>query len=194
MRSIPGAGSTFSFSVAARPGAASAEPVAGQARETLVDAPVSSMRILLAEDNATNQYLITTYLKAGGYAVTIVENGVEALRAVRAGGFDALPMDVQMPRMDVPTAARAIRALPGPEREIPIIAPTANAMPGDRESYLAAGMTDYVSKPVQAAALRAALRRAHEGAAEPPVRSRPPQVASYPRRAAIVGDKGREFC
>ena len=179
VRSIPGSGSTFSFSVAAPAGAAPAEAAEKRASEEFADAPVRPMRILLAEDNATNQYLIATYLKAGGHAVTTVENGLDAVRAVRAGGFDALLMDVQMPRMDGPTAARAIRALPGPERAIPIIALTANAMPGDRESYLAAGMSDYVSKPVEIAALTAALRRAGGcTSAEPQVRVRPPQAAS----------------
>jgi two-component system sensor histidine kinase/response regulator len=125
------------------------------------------MRVLVAEDNATNQYLIRTHLEADGHAVTTVENGAQAVRAVETSAFDVVLMDIQMPEMDGPAAARAIRALPGPAARLPIVALTASALPGDRESYMAAGMTDFVSKPVDLAALRAALRRAGAALAEP---------------------------
>ena len=92
--------------------------------------------------------------------MTTVENGAGAVEAVQTGDFDVVLMDVQMPEMDGPTAARAIRALAGREAGIPIIALTANALSGDREKYLAAGMSDYVSKPIEVAALHDALMRA----------------------------------
>ena len=92
------------------------------------------MRILLAEDNATNRYLIMAYLQAAGHMVMSVHNGREAVAAAEEGGFDAVLMDVQMPEMDGLAATRAIRALPGPAAAVPIIALTANAMSGDRDA------------------------------------------------------------
>jgi CheY-like chemotaxis protein len=121
---------------------------------------VPPMHILLAEDNATNQYLIEACLQRAGHTVEIVGNGAEAVTAAAAGGFDAILMDVQMPELDGPAATRAIRALPGAAATVPIIALTASAMPGDRESCLAAGMTDYLAKPIEFWALHEALGRA----------------------------------
>ena len=84
-----------------------------------------------------------------GHSVVVAENGAEAVAAVQAGGFDVVLMDMQMPVLDGLDAARRIRALAGPDAAIPIIALTANAMPEDRAACLAAGMTDYLSKPVE---------------------------------------------
>lgn len=158
VRSALGLGSTFGFHIRVGPASPPAEIRPPAPVEHMSQA--APLRILLAEDNATNQYLIKSYLAAEGHAVTLVENGAQAVRAVQDQVFDVILMDVQMPEMDGPSATRAIRALPGPVRGIPIIALTANALQGDRESYLAAGMTDYVCKPIDAAALRGALRRA----------------------------------
>lgn len=116
------------------------------------------MRVLLAEDHATNQYVFSAYLRDAGHTVTMVDNGAEAVRAVRDGSFDVVLMDVQMPVMDGLTASRAIRALGGPAATVPILALTASAMPGDREACLAAGMNGHLTKPISAAGLRAALR------------------------------------
>jgi CheY-like chemotaxis protein len=120
---------------------------------------VPPLRVLVAEDNATNRYVIEAYLRAAGHAVVTVGNGLEAVAAARTGGFDVVLMAVQMPRMDGLTAVRAIRALPGSAAAVPVIALTANAMAGDREDCLAAGMTDYLPKPIEVAALYAALAR-----------------------------------
>ena len=120
--------------------------------------------MLLAEDNATNQYLIGAFLHAGGHSMVTVADGGAAVAAVAAGGFDVVLMDVQMPVLDGLAATRAIRALPGPAGRVPIVALTANAMSGDREECLAAGMDDYLAKPVEAAALAAALARVGGGA------------------------------
>jgi sensor domain CHASE-containing protein/CheY-like chemotaxis protein/nitrogen-specific signal transduction histidine kinase len=177
--STEGEGSLFRFSIRTRP-CAEILAAAPAAPATAPAAPVPSaprsaapgLRILLAEDNQTNQMIVQAFVGMAGHSVTIVENGRAAVEAVRSGGFDLVLMDVQMPEMDGPTAARAIRGLPGPVADIPIIALTANAMSGDRESYLAVGMTDYVSKPVDMNTLHAAIARA-VGTPEEPARLRP---------------------
>ena len=116
--------------------------------------------ILLAEDSRVNQALATGLLKKGGHTVVVAETGRAALEAVAKQAFDLVLMDVQMPEMDGLEATRAIR-----EREkssgkhLPIIAMTANAMIGDKELCLQAGMDDYLSKPVASHALAAALAR-----------------------------------
>jgi signal transduction histidine kinase/CheY-like chemotaxis protein len=154
--SVEGEGSRFRFTVAAP--RALAPAVAPPRLEASVPPP--PLRILVAEDNPTNRYLIEALLAPGGHSVTVVPDGAAAVEAVGAEPFDLVLMDVQMPRMDGPTATRAIRALPGPAGSIPIVALTASVLPGDRERYAAAGMTDYVAKPIDRAALHAALARA----------------------------------
>jgi CheY-like chemotaxis protein len=174
--STEGEGSLFRFSIRTRPGAETvALAPAAPAPVPPPPAPRSAgsgLRILLAEDNQTNQLIVQAFVGMAGHSVTIVENGRAAVEAVRSGSFDLVLMDVQMPEMDGPTAALAIRALPGPAADIPIIALTANAMSGDREKYLAVGMTDYVSKPVDMTTLHAAIARA-VGTSEEPARMRP---------------------
>ncbi len=172
LRSVPGIGSTFSFHVRARPADPVPAPVAEVAAEPEV--PLQPLRVLLAEDHRTNQYLIRAFLRSGGHDVAVAENGAAAFEAVKGGGFDVVLMDMQMPVLDGLSAARRIRALPGPEAGIPIIALTANVMSADRAACLAAGMNDYLCKPVEVAALLAALRRATAAtgrAGEPILRS-----------------------
>ncbi len=119
-----------------------------------------SVRVLLAEDNAVNRQLAVRLLEKYGYSVVVATNGREALEALEKHPVDAVLMDVQMPEMDGFEATTAIR-----EREkstgahLRIIAMTAHAMKGDRERCLAAGMDDYVSKPVQTRELLAAITR-----------------------------------
>jgi PAS domain S-box-containing protein len=123
------------------------------------------LAILLAEDNLTNQRVAQLILNRLGYRADIANNGVEALAALERQHYDVVFLDIQMPEMDGLTAAREIRRRP-PRGAYPrLIAMTANAMVGDRDECLAAGMHDYVAKPVQAAALEAALRRAFESRA-----------------------------
>lgn len=117
------------------------------------------LRILIAEDNEVNQTVIRAMIERAGHRTDIVGNGLEAVSAILRAPYDLVLMDVQMPEMDGMTATKRIREIDGPAGRIPIIALTANAMKGDREQYLATGMDDYVSKPIDAGALFAAIRR-----------------------------------
>jgi CheY-like chemotaxis protein len=113
--------------------------------------------ILLAEDNAVNQMVAMRILEKLGYRADIAANGIQVLGALRSRPYDVVLMDVQMPEMDGLEATRRIRTMPG--RQPYIIAMTAHAMKGDREECLAAGMNDYVSKPVRIEELQAAILR-----------------------------------
>jgi CheY-like chemotaxis protein len=118
----------------------------------------SQMRILLAEDNKINQKYAQALL-GKRFHLTIAENGVQAVEQMRRHDYDVVLMDIQMPELDGPGATREIRALPAPKCHVPIIAMTANAQPGAREDYLAAGMDDYVTKPISPPELLALLER-----------------------------------
>jgi CheY-like chemotaxis protein len=118
-------------------------------------------RLLLAEDNIVNQKVALLMLAKLGYRADIVANGHEALEAVRRQHYDVVLMDVQMPEMDGLEASRQIVAQWRNRRDRPwIIALTANAMQGDRELCLAAGMDDYITKPMKTEELSAAMDRA----------------------------------
>jgi CheY-like chemotaxis protein len=107
-------------------------------------------RILLVEDNDINRRVAVTVLTKVGYAVDVALNGSEAVAAVERGGYDLILMDSQMPEMDGLEATRRIRAMEvGSHTRVPIIALTAHAMAGTRERLIAAGMDDYLSKPVR---------------------------------------------
>ncbi len=114
-------------------------------------APSVGLRILVVEDNKVNQLLATTMLKKAGHRCDVASNGIEAIEAVRSRPFDLVLMDVQMPELDGFAATRRIRALAEETSKTPIIAMTANAMRGDRERCLQAGMNDYLSKPIDQA-------------------------------------------
>jgi PAS domain S-box-containing protein len=117
------------------------------------------LRILLAEDNAINQKLALRLLERMGYRADVAGNGLETLEALRRQTYDVVLMDVQMPEMDGLEATRAIHREWPPQRRPRIIAMTANAMQEDREICLAAGMDDYVSKPIRVEELVEALRQ-----------------------------------
>jgi PAS domain S-box-containing protein len=160
------AGSTFVFSV---PLAASADCeaalVSGKERTralpAISDAASPPQRILLVEDSIPNQKVARALLQ--GHALSVASNGREALLALADREFDLVLMDVQMPEMDGFEATAAIRAAEAPTgRRVPIIAMTAHALPGDREKCLAAGMDDYVVKPIRRDDLFRALARVRE--------------------------------
>jgi CheY-like chemotaxis protein len=119
-----------------------------------------SARILVAEDNVVNQKLAVRMLKKLGHQVDVVPDGVKALKAISETEYDLVLMDCQMPEMDGYEATGIIRKSGKPIR---IVAMTANAMKGDREKCLAAGMDDYVSKPIRLEDLNAVIRRQMEG-------------------------------
>jgi len=117
-------------------------------------------KVLVAEDVELNQYLARHILESWDFEVVIVNNGREALEAMESSSFDCILMDVQMPEMDGIEATQRIRKLPDPVKaNIPIIALTANALKGDSEKYLAAGMTDYLAKPFDEARLFRVISR-----------------------------------
>ena len=117
------------------------------------------LKLLLVEDNRINQMVAATLLEDDGYLVTIAEDGLQALEKAAQDRFDAILMDVQMPRLDGIGTTRRLRESQGPNQRTPIIALTANAMEGDRERYLAAGMNDYLSKPFELETVRTVVAR-----------------------------------
>lgn len=158
-----GDGATFAFNV-------EVGQVTQQDLEEAEGAPHSLVEIgeqrplyvLVVEDNAINRMLITTMLKKLGHQVDTAIDGVEALSKVKlhAHEYDVVLMDINMPRLDGLAATDRIRALGGAVDQLPILALTANAMDGDRERYLAAGMDGYLAKPIDRVALIAALSEA----------------------------------
>ncbi|HEU5171032.1 MAG TPA: response regulator, partial [Gemmatimonadales bacterium] len=116
-------------------------------------------RILVAEDHPVNQEVVVAFLAQLGYRADIVADGRRAIEAVARGSYDLVLMDCQMPELDGFEASAAIRRAEGTGLRVPIIALTANAMHGDRQRCLAAGMDDYLSKPLDRERLAGALAR-----------------------------------
>ena len=117
------------------------------------------LRILLAEDNVVNQKLALRLLQQMGYRADLASNGIEAVESVQRQTYDVVLMDVQMPEMDGLEASRQINARWQPQERPRIIAMTANAMQGDRDMCMAAGMDDYVTKPIRVEQLVEALNQ-----------------------------------
>jgi len=157
VRSAPGEGSIFSLLVEfdCTPVENLPAPVA-KAEPAAAD---PSLRVLVAEDNSVNQVLIRSLLSKLGHYLDVVGDGVEALRQVQAARYDLVLMDMQMPQMDGIEATRAIRALGTPAARVPIVAMTANVMSEDRAACQAAGMDDFVGKPIDRGQLQQAIRR-----------------------------------
>lgn len=143
---------------AAMPESVAVKNDAGAAARDEAIAPKSSIRILLAEDNKVNQVLAVRMLERIGHTTDLANNGREALERVRQHQYDIVFLDVQMPEMDGLEACRRIHQEFPNDRPY-IIAMTANAMKGDREECIAAGMDDYLSKPVRMESLRGVLER-----------------------------------
>lgn len=165
IKSEEGMGSTFAFTAHFTIGEPSAiakdfdDEADGQSHD------MGKLKVLLADDNKLNLQLASTLLKEQGHECITVENGAQALEAVKRENFDIILMDVQMPIMDGITATRAIRnpnsgAL---NPSIPVVAITAHALKGDRERFLKAGMNDYIAKPIKLTEFYRTLDRAMEG-------------------------------
>ncbi len=124
--------------------------------------PLAGLRVLLAEDNPVNQKLAVRLLQKLGVEVQVAVNGADALRALREADFDVVLMDCQMPEMDGYEATRRLRSVAGAVRnpDIPVIALTAHALATDRSKCLAAGMNDYLTKPISPTQLHQCLVRA----------------------------------
>jgi PAS domain S-box-containing protein len=128
----------------------------------------NSMRILLAEDNPINQKLVVALLQKAGYSLDVVENGQQAVDAVRKNSYDLIFMDVQMPVMDGLEASSLIREREKEGQHISIVAMTAHALKGDREMCLAAGMDEYLAKPLDPDEVFAVIERLSFTAGEQP--------------------------
>jgi signal transduction histidine kinase/CheY-like chemotaxis protein len=162
LESAEGQGSTLFFTAPLPPGKTTAENeergLEAKGSSPAEQPPQQPLSILVAEDNLVNQLLMRTLLEKRGHRVTVVANGTAAVAAWRQHRFDCILMDIQMPEMDGYAATRLIRAAEGNGAHIPIIALTAYAMKEDREKCLQAGLDSYISKPIQTAALDAALQ------------------------------------
>jgi len=152
-QSDEGTGSTFWFTAPLAVPSAD-EAVADRPQEGLLDRP---LRILLAEDNPANRVLVAALLSPFDMRLDTVEDGAAAVEAVANQTYDLILMDMQMPVMDGPSAARAIRASTGPGRDTPIVALTANVLPEQIAQCRAAGMQAHLAKPIDPAALIAAI-------------------------------------
>lgn len=162
--STPAQGSTFWFELSLEEAEVPAKLSKASEATTATQSPSSEISILVAEDNLINQKIAKATLEKFGYRVEICPNGHEAIAALENGRFDLVLMDCQMPEMDGYEATRCIRARADAGfRNIPIIAMTANALNGDREKCLEAGMSDYVSKPIKSEDLAAVIRKWHPG-------------------------------
>ncbi|UEM19480.1 PAS domain S-box protein [Skermanella mucosa] len=154
VRSAPGGGSSFRFTIRAE---AAVQPKASPRPSRTVPEASRACRVLLAEDSDINRMMISTGLQRMGHSVEAVANGQLALEAAARERFDIVLMDMQMPVMDGPAAARAIRELDPPFRSVPIVALTADAMPENREAYAAAGLDGFLTKPIEWAKLSAVI-------------------------------------
>ncbi|MCC8999403.1 MAG: response regulator, partial [Candidatus Contendobacter sp.] len=188
--STPGHGSTFRFTVTLAPSDLIHRDRSRTNPSPLAlpepSAPSQGIRVLLAEDNPVNQQVALYMLESLGYQAAVAENGHEALQALRAARYDLVLMDCQMPAMDGFEATRQWRAqeqATGGGR-LPIIAVTANALEGDRDTCLASGMDDFLAKPFTRLALAALLQR-WTPPAEPAVE---PDAVAEPEPAAAVLD------
>jgi CheY-like chemotaxis protein/anti-sigma regulatory factor (Ser/Thr protein kinase) len=160
VESVEGKGSVFWFTLARRRGsrAAVANPDRAQLLPVTQQKRPKGGRVLLVEDNMANQMVATLLLEKLGYLWDVVANGIEALDAIGRASYDIILMDCDMPQMDGFQATQEVRKREqGTGAHVPIIAMTANAMQGDRERCLAAGMDDYMTKPISREDLKAAL-------------------------------------
>jgi signal transduction histidine kinase/CheY-like chemotaxis protein len=160
----PGRGATFAFDLDVERTEVEAAPRANVEHLGGESDRAETPHILIVDDNATNRVVAQALCEMFGCTSETAEDGVEALEAVQERRFDLILMDIKMPRMDGVQATRAIRALTGPARDIPIVALTANADPDDAKKYLTIGMAAVVEKPIKPERLRMAMNLALEQA------------------------------
>jgi PAS domain S-box-containing protein len=152
LESEPGIGSTFKVEL---PLVEAAAPLT--TAQITPTCTLKGRRVLVAEDIEVNRLVATTMLERMGIVCTTVQDGKQAVEAVRDGDFDLVLMDIAMPEMNGLEATRAIRALPGGKGALPVIAMTALSLPGDEDQCAAAGMNDFISKPIDRVTLAATL-------------------------------------
>jgi signal transduction histidine kinase/FixJ family two-component response regulator len=185
--SRPGEGATFTLTLEARKVA----PRAATPRPDTIAASTASngpVRILVVDDNATNRQVAKLFLATLHTEIAEAANGAEALDLLAARTFDVVLLDVHMPVMDGCEAIRRIRASGQPWRNLPVIALTADAMEGDRERFVAMGMTDYIAKPIDRRLLLNAIHAAtSRGAPAPELSRRDETVAAVPDLSDILG-------
>jgi PAS domain S-box-containing protein len=189
-----GQGSAFHFTACFRLAEGIVEAEDGATHPSLLAAVARGrpLRVLLAEDNRINQRLVVAALQKRGHTVVLAVNGREAVAAAHRGGLEVALLDVQMPEMDGFQATAAIRAVEkGTGRHLPIVALTAHALKGDREACLAAGMDDYLSKPIHPAELVSLVERLGGAARPASVPSISEEPAFDPRDvlACVEGDR-----
>jgi len=159
LESEPGVGSRFHFTAAMAEARAPEVPAAERSEEPAAG-PVEALSLLVVEDNPINMKLVERLLRKRGHHLVLAESGRKAVELVRLGRFDVVLMDVQMPDVDGLEATRQIRQEEARlDRHTPIVAMTAHAMAGDRERFLAAGMDDYLAKPIEVLELQRVIER-----------------------------------
>jgi signal transduction histidine kinase/CheY-like chemotaxis protein/HPt (histidine-containing phosphotransfer) domain-containing protein len=191
-RSVPGAGSTFTFRVSLPKddvAALTETPSVGDASANVFACLARPLRVLLAEDNGTNQLVFSKLVQGLKIKLTVAANGCEAIEHARATTFDIVFMDMRMPEMDGLEATRAIRALGGAWSGIPIVALTANAFPEDVKACRESGMNDFISKPIRKKVLlehMAALLVDHPLLRDAGTATRPPARQASADRMPVV--------
>ncbi|HEX8699646.1 MAG TPA: ATP-binding protein [Myxococcaceae bacterium] len=148
VQSTPGQGSSFSFTLPLKVAPEEQPAQAGAVHSPSTERNLRGLRVLVAEDNTVNVFVLSQFLRTWGVDFDVVENGKQAVAQVQEASYDVVLMDLQMPELDGYGATRAIRALPRQElRRLPIIALTASARLGHADAITAAGFTDYIGKP-----------------------------------------------
>ena len=183
--SHPGVGSSFTLHLplacVAAPGPLARTPGAADPAR-----PLPPLRLLVADDNEVNRCYLDALLVQAGHQVVLCADGDQARRAAAGGGFDAAILDLHMPVMDGFDAARAIRRLPGPPGQVPLIALSADALEQSREQTLLAGMNAFVPKPAQPAQIEQALRQVLGLAGDGPAAGPLAEPAGVPEASAAA--------